>query len=233
MLKMNRVINYRKAVSQRVDATLSNQIYEELKRQIIDCWILPGQMVYANEIAENLKVSKVPVREAIKRLMQEGLIQSIPAIGHIVTPITLKNIRDLFELRRILEAGAVQRAAEVATDVQIDQVEKLVGTPYPLDSQESHIEWQRGNVKFHVAIAEISGNEKMVRHIRTVMEEMSRISHMNVRMRVNNTSMIKEHLEIVQALRRRDGKVAVMKAMDAIDETLRLVQQSLSIGEEK
>jgi DNA-binding GntR family transcriptional regulator len=217
-------------VGGRTDRTLSNQVYEALKKEIINCWLSPAQMVYANELAQRYQVSKVPVREAIKRLMQDGLIHSIPGIGNVVAPITLKDIRDLFEMRRILETAAIQRAAEISTEEQLVCIEKLVGESYLLDSEDSHIRWHRGNVEFHVAIAAISNNERLVRSVRSIMEEMSRVAHMNLGMRADSSSMVTEHQEILNALRLRDGDLATRQAMLAIDGALRLVQQSLAVA---
>lgn len=210
------------------DRTLSSQVYDALKKEIINCWLSPGQMVYENELAQRYHMSKAPVREAIKRLMQEGLIQSIPGIGNVVTSITLKDVRELFEMRRILETAVVQRATEMASSEQLAQLEKLAGESYTLDTEESHIQWHMGNLEFHVRIAAISGNERLVRSLRSIMEEMSRLEHMNLGMRADTAGMVQEHLKILEAMRLRDGQLATERAMQAIDGSLHLVQQSLS-----
>jgi DNA-binding GntR family transcriptional regulator len=219
-----------KNIEKRTDRTLSNQVYEALKKDIINCWISPAQMVYAKEIAQKYQVSNVPVREAIKRLMQEGLIQSIPGIGHVVTPITLKDIRDLIEMRCILERASVKRAAEIATIEQLDKIEKLVGEPYPLDTEDSHIRWHKSNVEFHVSIAEASNNERLIRSVRSIMEEMSRLAHMNITMPADSSTMVREHSQILKALRQRDADLAIKLTMLAIDKYVRLVQKSLSVS---
>jgi len=216
-----------KGAGLRARKTLSSQVYEALKQQILLCQLVPGEMFFEGDIARNFNVSKSPVREAVKRLMQERLIQSIPGVGNTVTMVTTRDVWELFNLRRILETAAVHRAAELATQEQLREIESQVGETHPLDTLESHIRWHKSNVEFHVKIAAISGNRRLVRMVRSVMEEMFRLEHMNLGMRPDTSTMRHEHMDIVAALRQGNAQLAVECAMRSIDGSLRLIQQSM------
>ncbi len=219
-----------KSSRRRQSKTLSDLVYEGLREEIITCQLEPGELFFEGDVAEKYQVSKAPVREAVKRLTQEGLIQSIPGVGNTVTPVTLKDVRELFEFRRILETAAVQRAVEKATDAQLAELENLIGQPDTLATVESRIRWHRANVAFHVKIAAIAGNEQLERAVRNVMEQMFRLEHLNLGIRSDTASMMQEHQAIVEALRMGDEKLAVERAMHSIDGSIQLIQQSLERG---
>lgn len=90
-------------------------VYETLKKRIIDGKLAPGLAINEDEFAKNLKVSKTPLREALRQLEREGLVENIPGRGSAVTHISFQDIREIFELREIIECGAVKRAAIVCS----------------------------------------------------------------------------------------------------------------------
>jgi len=147
-----------------------------------------------------------------------------------VTPVTLKDVRELFEFRRILETAAMQLAAENATDDRLAELEQLIGEPDTLGTVESRVRWYQSNVEFHVKIAAIAGNQQLERAVRNVLEQMFRLEYLNLGIRSDTGSMIQEHRSILEALRMRDGKLAVERAMHSIDGAIQQIQQSLERG---
>ena len=88
--------------------SISGSVYSELKRGILDGRLAPGERLIVTEIAGRYQISQAPVREALERLKQEGLIVGQPNKGSIVSGITAKEIKDLFVLREMIEAFAVR-----------------------------------------------------------------------------------------------------------------------------
>jgi DNA-binding GntR family transcriptional regulator len=91
--------------------SLTDQVYDTIKKDILTCTLQPGQQIAQPQLAEKYQAGTTPVREALHRLAREGLVQPIPRFGYIVTPITLSDVNEIFELRTIVEAASARLAA--------------------------------------------------------------------------------------------------------------------------
>jgi GntR family transcriptional regulator, rspAB operon transcriptional repressor len=211
--------------------TLCAEIYETLKADIVTCRIPPGAVLYERELAERFQTSKAPVREALKRLAEGRLIESRPSVGHFVSPVTLKDVRELFQMRQIIECGILAEVTRVATDDQLANLELLVGESFALDGEASRLRWHEQNVAFHAGIAALLRNERLVATMQTVLEGMYRLEYVNLSFRAETDGMVRDHRGIVEALRLRDGDLAVARSRAATDGSLRLIQASLAGGE--
>ena len=101
-----------KMLTTQPESSLANQTYRRLHAEILTCVLLPGQVVSERELARRYDVGKTPMREALAQTCHDGLMQRLPGRGYMVTPITIIDIRALFDLRLILEVTAVERAAQ-------------------------------------------------------------------------------------------------------------------------
>jgi hypothetical protein len=90
---------------------LSERAYERVKHDIICCLFAPGSEISEAQLCAQYKLGKAPVRMALSRLAHDGLVRAIPRRGYMVTPVTLKDIQDVFELRLLLEPPAARLAA--------------------------------------------------------------------------------------------------------------------------
>ena len=106
----------------KAEETANHKIYPELRRSIIKGHLKPGERLNVAKLAEHYGSSITPVRDALHMLCQEGLVTIKPHSGYFVSQITVRQLCDLFEMREILEAAAVQRAAERIT---LEQIEEL------------------------------------------------------------------------------------------------------------
>jgi len=195
---------------QRSRRTLATEVYDLLKWDILTCELLPGQMISESDLVRQFEVSKTPIREALKMLTQEGLVRSMPSIGYVVAPIDLDELQEIYDMQKILETAAVERAIERITDEELDRLEELVGESFILSDKESIIRWFKSNTEFHIAIAEASGNRRLVEALRNVLEEMFRPGFLaELYSGVNTEVFIADHRRIVEALRRKDAKLAV------------------------
>jgi DNA-binding GntR family transcriptional regulator len=195
---------------QRSRRTLATEVYDLLKWDILTCELLPGQMINESDLVRQFEVSKTPIREALKMLTQEGLVRSMPSIGYVVAPIDLDELQEIYDMQKIFEAAAVERAIERITDEELDRLEELVGESFILSDKESIIRWFKSNTEFHIAIAEASGNRRLVEALRNVLEEMFRPGFLaELYSGLNTEVFIADHRRIVEALRRKDAKLAV------------------------
>lgn len=212
----------------RSNTTLSDKIYRGLKKEIITTKYPPGAMIFESDLVKSYGVSKTPIREALKRLTQEGLVASIPGIGYSVSAITLKDVRELYQVRRIVEIASVEMTVEVATDEQIEQLTAFVGKSYALDDEKNWTRFLQSNLEFHTRIVAMTRNDRLVRIFQGIMEDMSRILVVDYAHRASTESLVRGHVDIVRALQSRDARRATEIVTREIDRSLRMVQDSLT-----
>src|SRR6201998_2911781 len=134
---------------------LRDNVYENLRADILSCRLAPGDDMREQELAERYAVSRQPVREALLRLEREHLVTVQPRQGYRVTPISLSDARDLLRFRLALEPACVAEAIESAPDSvlkSLDEFRRFSG------NHEDFIAYNRG---FHTALAHASGNRRM------------------------------------------------------------------------
>jgi DNA-binding GntR family transcriptional regulator len=147
-------------------------------------------------------------------LGQEDLVTIKPRSGYFVTHVTLKQLRDLLELRKILETAAIERAAVHITDEQLEQLQHLhVG--YTGDDDESYDRYTDENRQFHYLIAQASGNQELADMLGHLHDRMARFM---VLCRVGKT-LETRHARLIEALRTRDVEVARQAMLDEVNET--------------
>jgi DNA-binding GntR family transcriptional regulator len=194
----------------RSPRTLATEVYSVLKEDILTCQLVPGQMINESKLAQSFEVSKTPIREALRMLIQEGLVEALPSIGYRVVPIELEDLQQLYDMQKILEAAAVERAIPRITERQLAELEELKGETFMLSDRESVIRWFKMNDRFHLAIAEISGNQRLVGMLRSVLDEMFRPSFLSeFRSNRSTEEFVEHHKQIVNAIRERDAELAI------------------------
>src|SRR5687768_9976969 len=99
-----------------------DRVYRLLKQSLAECRLAPGEFVSEVELARRCETSRTPVREACSRLAQDGWITRLPHKGYLITPVSVRDLLQLYEYRKILECFAAEKAAQVAS---IDQLQRL------------------------------------------------------------------------------------------------------------
>ncbi|HVO91043.1 MAG TPA: GntR family transcriptional regulator [Casimicrobiaceae bacterium] len=141
------------------DATSSQQrAYEYLKDGIASLWFRPRQHLKATEIARSLRLSRTPVKEALGRLEQEGLVKRDLGSGYIVESITARQLFDLYRVRELLEVEAAREALPKLDAAVLDRLEALIAQSEPLLREASYDEFLRASRRFHNEIAQVAGN---------------------------------------------------------------------------
>lgn len=195
-----------------VENTTKDKIYRALRRAIIMGHCRPGERLNVEEIAERYKASVTPVRDALQMLDQEGLVMIRPRSGYFVTHITLKELRDMLELRKILELAAVDRAAIRVSDEQI-AVLRGVHAGYTGDDDESYDRYTDENRTFHYLVAQASGNRELADMLGHLLDRLARFM---VLRRAGKSQEI-THAHIIDALEAHDVAAARQALLDDID----------------
>jgi DNA-binding GntR family transcriptional regulator len=184
--------------------TIAEQVYQALKRDLITLRHEPGAPLTEQGLATRYGSSRVPVREACRRLQQEGLLTAVPYKGYFVNRISLQDIRDSFELRLVLETHALARAAERASAADLRRLAELAATEYTFHDWESYAEFLERNEDFHVQLAALSGNHRLVSALRDLIGAMRRFFLIGLDLGDFAAEMRGEHEELVALLERGD-----------------------------
>src|SRR5260370_709521 len=141
--------------------TESLRIYISLRNDIISCDLQPGASVSEAELCSRYKASRTPIREACRRLQEEGLLQIVPFRGYFISPLTFEEFRNLNEMQLVLDPAAAAMAAERATEEQITNIEKWANYVYHAGQKKSYETFLEWNRNLHIEIAAASANEMM------------------------------------------------------------------------
>lgn len=187
---------------------LSDWTYEFLREKILNLEIHPGEQIHIEIFTEKLEVSRTPIREAFLRLANEGLIDVRPRVGYFVTDITEEDIRDLFEIREIVETRAANKAASSLTDEELIEVKSFIEEgKIAVDNGDLDL-YLKYDMQFHNYLQKHIKNKRLT----TFMESLNNLTYreriISIRSLENVKETIIEHERIVQALLERDGEKA-------------------------
>lgn len=186
-----------------VDATSKNKIYRELRRAIIMGHRKPGERLDIDQLCRQYETSITPVRDALQMLSQEGLITIRPRSGYFVARITLKELRDMLEMREILELAVLERAATRITPEQITALRR-VHAGYTGDDDESYDRYTDENRRFHYLLAQASGNQELADTLGHLHDRLARY----MVMRHAGQTQEDGHMQILDALQSDDLSTA-------------------------
>jgi DNA-binding GntR family transcriptional regulator len=180
------------------------QVYESLKRRIIECELVPGLPINEGGFASELGVSKTPIREALRQLEQDGFVENIPGRGSTISHITSADIREIFEIREILETGAAKRIAQFQRDDE-ELNKKREEHQQFLDNEQGRDEYTHEWGEWedlHLSIIHALGNQTLLKLYDGLLDRIKRIRN-NYGRRFTQRRLheiITEHLEILDAI---------------------------------
>lgn len=172
----------------------------------------PGSRLNVNDIGQEFQASVTPVRDALQMLSHEGLVTVKPRSGYFVTRITLKELRDMLEARRILETASIERAAQRITQEQIQEL-RQVHSGYTGDDDASYDRYTDENRHFHYLIAKASGNQELAKMVGQLHDRLARFM---VLQRAGK-SQASSHKRIIDALEQNNLQAARQAIVDEID----------------
>ena len=198
----------------KVNVPSRNLIYSELRRSIIMGRFQSGERLDLEALAKSYGTSVTPIRDALQMLSQEGLVTIKPRSGYFVTHVTLKQLRDLLDMRQILEVASIERAATRITVKELEELEQ-VHAGYTGSDEESYDRYMEENRHFHCLIAQASGNQELT-------EALGRLHDRLVRFMVLSDmgeSLEQRHGRIIEVLHSRDAAAASQAMLDEVNET--------------
>lgn len=197
---------------------VSEKIYRMLKEAILDGDLKPGQKLNQDELAETLKVSRTPIREALLKLEKEQLVENLPYRGAVVSKFSIRKIKECHQIRAVLEGYAAKIAAKNISDQRLGKLKKLLEEIRVHKDNLTRV--ISLNEEFHKLVCEASGNERLYYIVESMLKYFPRNISWNLPGRVKNT--IKEHQQVVDAIKKRKGELAeklMMRHLHSVEES--------------
>jgi DNA-binding GntR family transcriptional regulator len=194
--------------------SIPDQIYEYLKTQILKGQIPPGERLAQERMAEQLNVSRMPVREAFRLLEQDGLVERVPQGGLKVTLVTLETIEHVMGTRAALEAYGIELACDQISEAAIEKLENIkrqaheVLNQNSLDQSEKAKQFFELNTEFHDTIYEATGNPYLIKFISQLRNLVLRMRAIGLREASTWIPIWEEHGQLLDSLKRKDKKTA-------------------------
>jgi DNA-binding GntR family transcriptional regulator len=213
---------------------LRELVFETMREAIINGQLRPGERMMEIQLAEEMGVSRTPVREAIRKLELEGLVVMIPRKGAYVAGLSLKDIADVFEIRRALEGLAAELAADRITDQELENLERyLVKISEEIECGDLN-KVVEIDTDFHTLLYQASRNSKLTQIINNLREQIQRFRTTSLSLPGRMRVALDEHRKIVEAISSRDGELARKIAQEHIENAensmMSMVQQDRKYG---
>jgi DNA-binding GntR family transcriptional regulator len=196
-------------------STMTDKVVAKLRKAILDRKLKPGQPLVQDQIARELNVSRMPVREALRALEIEGLVTTSPYKGSVVTKFTEDDIREIYQVRKLLEGFAVEQAVPLLTPEDISELEGIHNQMREKLADPDHKEYTELDRAFHRSIAKGSGNKRLIALIESIWRSFPPGLAHSIPGRIERS--VKEHAEIVNAICDRDAAKASKLCRDQIE----------------
>lgn len=187
---------------------LRDVVFKTLRRSILTGELKPGERLMEIHLANRLGVSRTPIREAIRMLELEGLVTMIPRRGAEVSQITEKNLRDVLEVRRALDALAVELACERITEDEKEALRLSCEAFEQATKSRDAVVITQADVRLHDIIVAAAGNEKLTRLVSDMSDQMYRYRFAYIQDESKHQSLIEEHRVIYESIIRCDKETA-------------------------
>ncbi|TPL85180.1 GntR family transcriptional regulator [Mesorhizobium sp. B2-3-12] len=204
---------------------ISPQIYERLRRAITTLVMLPSEALSEQDLAQQLGVSRTPVREALIRLADEGLIDILPQRGSFVAPIRLSDVEEAQFIREALEVSVVQRLAGHASQAFIASVRANLEMQRKAVAEGDRELFLELDEAFHRRLCEEAGLPRSWRVIQVVKLQMDRVRYLSLPEPGHLETLLAQHVEIFEALEAGEAKQAGARMTAHLREVLRTVQR--------
>lgn len=200
-------------------ANLSKTAYDYLLKAVLTNVYSMGDPISEVEVSKELGISRSPVREAIRRLQTEGILRTVPGRGTFVAEMTIQDIREIFELRQLLEHQALKDAYPRLTKNNLTAMQSKI-TSLDVESIKPE-EFYEADREFHELFINLSGNSRLIKFYRQLIVQIDVIRRISARNPRHFVVSKKYHLQILKALLDQDFDLA----SQTLEEHIKNVQQ--------
>lgn len=187
----------------------SERAYRELKQLVLDNHLSAGAQLLEQEAAERLGMSRTPVREAMLRLQQEGMVEIRPRHGMRVLPISADDMREIYDVLTSLESTAAYLVAK--RGLSKEQLGQLSGAVIAMDAaldRNNLLEWSQADEQFHIHLVEFSENLRLIQMVGQLWDQAHRVRMLTLKLRPKPIKSNRDHAALVKAIEKKDFELA-------------------------
>jgi len=209
--------------------SLADHAYDEIKRRIFDFELMPGDRLSESELAQQISISRTPLRQALQRLQHEGLVAAIPRVGWLIPPLDFGKFDELYEFRVLMECHAVRSICGAQQDHAIlHELSRAWRIPSNERSQDPR-RIAALDEAFHCRMIECTGNGEMLRTYREIAERMRIIRRLDFYKPERIAATYDEHARILAAIQKGRGDEA-QRLLRAHIEHSRIEVRKITLG---
>ena len=206
---------------------LRDVVFQNLRQAILKGELEPGERLMEIHLAKRLGVSRTPIREAIRKLELEGLVDMVPRRGAVVASITRKDMRDVLEVRRTLEMLAVEVACERISQGELEKL-RAAGRDFERSRGSGDIiRLVQADMAFHEIIYAATGNLRLVNILGNLREQMYRYRMEYLKDTSSYGQLNREHERIYEGIRDKDKETACQAIREHIDNQETAILQAI------
>jgi len=213
------------AIQARAESA-KQRVYRRLKADIVRGVFDMGERLNEGQLSVRYDVGKTPVREALGVLQQEGLVEVLPRVGYLTSRVTFQDVDDIFDLRKIVEGAAAEKAAAVISQETLERLEQLP-LEFRAGDRDSYLRFLEENLEFHCIIAETTGNRRLAGVVAGLLEQMQRLVILRLDISASLEDLVGEHANLLTAFRDRDSARARLHMVTDITNTHQAALDSL------
>lgn len=208
---------------------IRDKVYEQLRQAMLKGLLKPGERLVERKLAGQLGVSRTPVREAIRMLQLEGLVAHLPRVGSVVAQVTDTEVLEIYRIRAVLEGLAARMAAEKINLVQLQQLTDLVEKIEELAKGGDLVQLERVHQEFNDFIYKVADSTRLYGMITTLVDHITRYVRVGYCHPGRIEEATREHRQLVEAIKMRDGSLAERIAREHIDNSRRAYFSEIAI----
>lgn len=203
-----RTVNWAAASAERSE-TIAARVYRDLRRDIVDLVLPPRSRLSEKDLSDRLGVSRSPIREAILKLADEGLVWVRPQSGTAVAPILVSDVFDGQFVRESLERAALERAIPALDRMGETELREIISVQRAYAAARNENQFFQADEEMHAAFFRIAGHERSWRIVQNAKVQINRVRRLAFNMPLKMDEILAEHEAIVAAVLARDMQAAL------------------------
>lgn len=184
--------------------TIKEQIYDIIKENILSGKLKPGEWLQESKLAESLNVSRSPVREALKELVGEGLLENISNKGVFVKKLSVKDIYNIFEFREVMEKYAIKKSIELITDEHIEVLDEIYLKMNETFKKGDVNEYCKIDTKLHYFLFKMCNNELINEVVNNVFPLLQPFRIISLSSKGRFKESFDEHKDLIEGVKEKD-----------------------------
>ena len=211
--------------------SLKEQAYDKLKELIITGALEPGALHNEKRLAEALGVSRTPVREALLELSRESMVAFVPGKGVEICKFTVQQVREVFEIRKIIEGYIIKKIAARLTDTDIKKIDENIRNQEKMLLKTERLTFIEYDKQFHLSLASKIGNQQIESILDNLRDQMHLMGIRAVEDESRMKQVIEEHRAIFAGLKEGNPQKAFDALIDHLDNTEKTIAEKIETQE--